>query len=251
MNYQTLKTLLALEYEAFSITRVAEKGKPSEKSFSCINQIFSYVQEQGPIDLTEETISCRGAAAGLGLRDGIPDIPGGFGNFIAQGAGPGFPPGECIKASPALGEAMLCGQPQNIMTGYSAIRVGLYKEEDESELVCLLANPDQLSALLHLFCFRRPGYDEVMVPVVSGCAQIFRIPFGELGKQAPKGVIGNIDFFSRPHLPKDLFSFTVPTSSFREMCQDVKDSFLYAPAWKGVKKRLLTNGENSEDLNAK
>lgn len=239
MSYQQLREELALTHCAFSVTRIQAEASSKCRSFACTNQVFSYVAKQGEaVLLTEGDISCRGAATGLGLRDGLPDIPGTFGRFMSQGGGEGCPSGERVKCSPALGEAMLLDQPQDVMAGCNAIRIAPYCPEERGDLVCLLADPDQLSALLHLFCFRRSGCDEVMVPVVSGCAQIFRIPFGELEKEQPKAVIGNVDFFARPHLAENLLAFTVPDHSFREMCEDVPNSFLYAPAWNGVKKRV-------------
>lgn len=238
MNYQALLKELKLDYCAFSISRVKIESQPEQKKFGCTNQIFPYVSKNGEVYLSKDNIGCKGGLIGLALNDGLPNIPGGFGNFIAQGGGPGCPPGERIKCNSEIAEKMLLAQPQGLMQDYNAIKVAPYNEDETSELVCTLANPDQLSALLHLFYFRKSSYDDVIVPVASGCAQIFRIAFGELKKENPKAVMGNIDFFSRPHLEKDILSLTVTRGTFEQMCEDVPESFLYAPAWNGVKKRL-------------
>lgn len=115
---------------------------------------------------------------------------------------------------------MISLQPQAVMEGYAAIRVASYREDESAELVTMLLNPDQFAAVLHLFYYRKSSHDEVIVPIASGCAQLFRIPFGELRKPVPKAVMGNLDFVSRPFLSKEIFCLTVSGTDFAQMCAD-------------------------------
>ena len=185
-----------------------------------------------------ENVTCPGAAVNFGFADGLPNVPGGFGHFVSRGRGEGFPPGERVKCSPEVGEKMLLGQPQDVMDGYDAIRVKPYAPEDDADTVTALVTPDQLSALIHIFCFRKTGYDDVIAPMVSGCASIFRVPFGELKKEAPRAVIGNVDVFSRSRFAAETFFFTVSGRDFSQMLTDAGDSVLAARIWKGLEARL-------------
>lgn len=187
---------------------------------------------------TNSNFGCPGGRRGFGFSDEIPNIPGGFGNFIAQGAGKGFPPGERVKCNSSVGEDMMRSQPTDVLKGKKAMRIKPYEQDDSGELVTMLVNPDQLSAMIHLFTYRNAAFDNVIAPMLSGCASLFRIPLAELKTQNPRGVIGNIDIFSRPHFEKDTFFFTVPMTSFREMLADADECFFISHVWKGVKKRL-------------
>ncbi len=236
MSYDIIKNELKLKQPVLGISRVWLK-KPFEMAFKgCVYKHFCGIEE--PIYFTAENVGCKGAAAGCGFSDALPDIPGGFGNFISQGAGEGFPPGERIKCSAQLAEKMFLAQPKNVMDGKNAIKIERMEEGVQPELVLFFATPDQLSGLIHLFYYRREDHDSVTVPVCSGCAQLFRLPFAELDRGTGRAVMGNIDFFSRPHMDRELLAFTVPYAAFAQMCEDAPECCFFAPAWKGMKKRL-------------
>ncbi|WNY27791.1 DUF169 domain-containing protein [Methanolapillus ohkumae] len=190
------------------------------------------------IIFSDETKGCPGFKTGFGFRDGIPDIKGGFGYFLTCGRGEGYPPGERIKSSIDVAEKLLQEQPQNVLAGHKYIVLKPYEPKDDAAIVLFLVNPDQLSALVHLFNYRKPDYDNVIAPMTSGCASVFRIPLGEAQKEKPRAVIGNIDVFSRPHFPKDTFFFAVPANSFKEMLFDADESFLISPIWNKVRERV-------------
>lgn len=237
MGYSELVTELKMHDTVFAITRVNIAAQQTD-TVVCVYQAFGKVQENKPFYCTKESVTCPGSRTGLGFYDGFPDIPGGIGQFISCGNGKGFPAGERIKCSPEIAEDMLLRQPKNVLGDFNALKIERYHPEIAADIVTMLATADQLSALLHLFYFRKSSYDDVIVPIVSGCAQIARIPYGEIGKPAPKAVMGNLDIFSRPHLQEGLISLTVPHSVFSMMCEDTKDCFFHAPIWNGIKKRL-------------
>ncbi len=190
-----------------------------------------------------QNLTCRGAASGIGFQDGIPEIPGGFGHFIAHGRGEGFPPGERIKCSPELSEMMLMLQPQGVMEGHDRVRVKPYAKDYGADTVTALVNMDQMAALIHIFNYRRAAYDTVIAPMVSGCASLFRVPFGEAMKESGRAVIGNVDIFSRPHFDKEKAFFTVSGADFEGMLHDADESVLASPIWRGIKKRLEVEDE--------
>ena len=221
-----------------SIKRVKRSRTNVFKEKGCTLELLGRAFLGETLYFSGDNVTCPGAAVNFGFKDGLPNIPGGFGHFVSHGRGEGFPPGERVKCSPEIGEKMLLGQPQDVMDGYNAIRVKRYEPEDDADTVTALVTADQLSTLIHIFCYRKAGYDNVIAPMVSGCASIFRIPLGELKREEPRAVIGNIDVFSRPHFAPETLFFTVSGRDFSQMLTDAGDSVLASKIWEGVEERL-------------
>lgn len=239
MRYKDFAQKLKLENKVTGIDRIPSCGDYRKCPEACSLAVLNRVMEGETVCLDVNNTSCKGSCTGLGLSDGIPQIPGGFGAFISHGSGDGFPPGERIKKDAKLAEEMLLKQPQDVMGGYSAIELKPYEEGDDPDLVTMLVTPDQLSTLIHLFNYECTDYDNVIMPMTSGCASVFRIPFGELKRgEKARGIVGNVDVFSRPHFPADSFFFTIPGKAFRHMLDIAGESVIASPIWKGVGKRL-------------
>jgi hypothetical protein len=135
---------------------------------------------------------------------------------------------------------MLLNQPKNVMEGFDAIEIKRYETGDNPDLVLALVDPDRLSAMTTLYCYRTSGIDTVIMPMSSGCASVIRIPFGELRNPAPRAVIGNCDVMSRQYFDPNTFFFIMPGCRFVEMLEDADTSFLFAPMFSKVKERLNT-----------
>ncbi len=238
MHAAGLAAQLKLKGGFLSITRM--KGAPGagKTEKGCTLRLLSRALAGETLYITPETAGCKGAATGFGFSDGIPDMPGGFGHFIAKGRGEGFPPGERVKCTPELGEEQLLRQPQAVMDGFDSVRIKPYSPEDGADTVTALASMDQIAALIHLFCFRTAEYDRVIACMTSGCASVFRVPFGEMRSESPRAVIGNMDVFSRPHFDAGTAFFTVSARDFETMLADAAESVLVAPIWKGIAVRL-------------
>lgn len=239
MDTVELQKKMYIKDPALSITRLNYDGEVSDLGGGCtLRGALGNALRGETVHLTAQSSPCRGGATGFGFTDGIPDIPGGFGSFISQGAGKGFPAGEKIKCNPAIAEAMLLGQPQKVMEGFDTIRIKPFEPEDDADIVTLLVGPDSLSALIHLFNFRDSSFDNVIAPMTSGCSSIFRIPFGEMLRDSNRAVIGNVDIVSRMHFDEESFFFTVSGERFRQMLDDADDCILSAPYWRGIDRRL-------------
>lgn len=239
MNYQDFTDELQLHNKIFTIKRISVSDVTEKHTGGCTLALTKQAMAGERIVVTSETASCKGALAGFGLSDDMPNIPGGFGNFIASGKGEGFPQGERIKKTPELGEAMLFGQPKNVNNGCNAIELWTYEHAQDPDLVSALVTPDQLSALIHLFNYEKPDYDNVIMPMSSGCASVVRIPLGELKKGSDaRAVVGGVDVFSRPHFAEDTFFFTIPAKQFETMLLNADESVLASPIWRGVRKRV-------------
>ncbi|MDL2261001.1 DUF169 domain-containing protein [Methanimicrococcus sp. OttesenSCG-928-J09] len=239
MNHKELLQELNLQTHILAITRKNTVEAADPVKAGCTLRGLNKVLNDGEtIVLSAKTTSCRGGNRGFGFDDELPPTPGGVGWFLSCGRGEGFPAGERIKATPEIGEQMLLNQPMNVLNGNEFIEIKPYEDGDEPDIVSFLINPDQLAALVTLFSYRSIDYDNVIAPMLSGCASLFRIPFGELEREKPRAVIGNMDIFSRPHFPKETVFITVPGAAFKSMLSDADECFFIAPIWKGIKKRL-------------
>ena len=205
----------------------------------CSLSAILYALKGHEVCLTDKNSPCRGGLVGLGLVDGLPPIPGGFGHFISCGRGEGFRPGERLKADPESGERMILSQPQKVAEGFDGILLRPYADGDTPDTVALFCDPDQLSAMVYLFNFSKDGsrYDTVIAPAVSGCASLFRIPFGELRQPEPRGVIGLTDINARVHFPASWASLTVSAGDFARMLRDADESFVSTPLWEQIAAR--------------
>lgn len=240
MNHEQLLSELALQGKMLSIMPATnDHGHSGPKSSGfCLLTALDEAMQGHTIAITADTKGCVGARSGFGFDDGLPSTKGGFGYFLTCGRGEGFPPGERVKASIEVAEAMIAGQPKDVLDGQKNILIKPYEEADSNGVVTWLATPDQLSALIHLFCYRRPDYDAVIAPLSAGCASVFRIPLGEAKRANPRGVIGNVDIFSRPHFPENTFFFSVPHAAYMDMLEDADTCFFHSPIWHSVHKRI-------------
>lgn len=110
--------------------------------------------------------------------------------------------------------------------------------KDEPKVVVFYANPDQLSALVVLANYGRPGSDNVVTPFASGCQTVCLLPCYEATQECPRAVIGMTDISARPYIDADLLSFSVPYAMFREMEDNIPDSFLDTTEWSKIAKRI-------------
>lgn len=244
MDTQEFLQELKLNNKAVAITRVTVTEAQEKIRKGCTLALLQKVMDGESVLVTADNVGCGGAKAGFGLCDGLPDTPGGIGYFLSYGRGEGYPPGERIKRNPDLGEQLLLNQPQDVMAGHNALKLEALVSADGSDiedfdLVTFLTTPDQLSALIHIFNFDKVAYDTVIVPMTSGCASVFRIPFAESEKGSnARAVIGNVDIFSRVHFPADTFFFTISAECFKAMLADSDESILVSPIWKAMRKRI-------------
>jgi hypothetical protein len=104
------------------------------------------------------------------------------------------------------------------------------------KVALMLADALQLSALVVLANFARPGLDNVRVPLASGCASLAALPLYEAGQETPRAVIGLADVASRRKmgrlLQRKYLSMSVPWRLYAEMESNVDSSFLSRPFWK-------------------
>jgi len=177
------------------------------------------IEGQGREDLVER-------ACNLGRREMVE-------NFLQ---------GERYKKSPALVENFLQELPvMEVPSKYVVFKpLKDLAEEDEEEavVVVFVADPDQLSALVVLANYDRPGVDNVLTPMGAGCHQIGVYAFREAQKDMSRAVIGLTDLSARknvrPLLGKGMFTFAVSYRRFKEMEANVEESFLNRSTWRSL-----------------
>lgn len=239
MDYKDFAAELCLEGKVVAIKRTNHDTPDETRKTGCSLRLLNDAMSGERVVLTAANAGCLGSVMGMGLSDTPPEIPGGFGNFISHGAGEGFPPGEHIKKTPELAYEMASAQPQKVNGGFNAVEFAPYGQLEDPDLVTFLVNPDQLSALVHIYGFEKPDYDNVIMPMVSGCASVVRIPLGEMEKgENARAVVGNVDVFSRPHFPENTFFFTIPAACFEHMLSYAEESVVSSPIWRSVGNRL-------------
>lgn len=226
---------------------LADELPPAARPFApvqcpnhCSLHALKLAQAGESICFCRETPGCPGMKFGLGFVDEI-RIPGGgkFEYFLSCGQGPGFPEGEKVKKNPGTAMAFYNGLPKQVHRSKYVMFQPLTDDSlARATLVVVLVNPDQLSALVHLYAYESGATDEVFAAMCSGCASILRIPLAELTKPSPRGVIGLIDIFARPNFGANLVALTVPARKFAEMEDNSKDCFFQARTWNGIKQRL-------------
>jgi uncharacterized protein (DUF169 family) len=230
-----------LEGKVVGIKRMVD-AEPTRGVFKtrCTVSCLLHVLEGNEVVLTEKNSPCKGGLVGLGMQDGLPQTPGGFGYFISCGRGEGFPEGERLKSNIETGERMILAQPQNVMEGYNSIWIKPYEDGDEPDTVTLFCNPDQLSAMTFLFNYSKAEgkYDTVIAPAVSGCASLFRIPFAEAKMEEPRAVIGFTDINARPDFDADMMTFTVSRNDFERMLREADESFVNTKLWERICSRI-------------
>jgi hypothetical protein len=245
---------LALYY-AEEIPAGAQSFKPLQPGqgggggWGCAMFLLARAAKGGLVAFSRETCHCPGAAGGMGLgEDPEKQFPGGpeaflrflsSGNkhwetgracgqkMLAEGADremvEEYLEGEGFKKTPELVLDYLKNLPRIEQEGpvvvvrpLAGLEAGL-----TPRVVILLADAEQLSALVVLANFARPGLDNVRIPFGAGCQSIGLFPLFEAAQAQPKAVVGLTDISARLYFKKllgrDLISFALPWSFYQEM----------------------------------
>lgn len=147
--------------------------------------------------------------------------------------------GERFFATPELAEKWKQAVPYTRSKDTYVVFKPLHKVEEGKtpDLICIFANPDQLSALVTLSGFYRGTALNAVAPFASACQSIL-LARQECEKEMPNAILGFFDLSQRDYLPRELLSFTVPFSMFQELERGVPEGCLTTPAWERLEGRL-------------
>jgi hypothetical protein len=202
----------------------------------CVIGALVEVRKGRSLRFNAGSVGCLGGRKYLGFAEGImPD----FEYFLSCGI-PGKMEGERYKKSPELVKAIVANWPDFKAPAPYVIfkRWDNLEKEDNPEVVIFFAQDDVLSGLFTLANFDQSEPEGVFTPMGSGCASIVSYPYREKDAPHPRAVIGMFDPSARPHLPKDVLSFSVPMAKFVTMIENMEDSFLTTDTWRKLRKRI-------------
>ncbi|MDR1044592.1 MAG: DUF169 domain-containing protein [Candidatus Adiutrix sp.] len=268
-----LAEALSLRYEPLALyyarqepaeARSFRKKSGVKGGWGCAMFLLGQALGGQTVSFSQDTCRCPGAAAGLGLTEANYDnFPGGveaFCYFLSSGnenreeglavarklkeGGAGqemledYLKGEGFKKNPDLAMDYMGHIPQlPPPKGPYVILEPLSRAWAQSpEVVIMLGDAVQISALTYQANFARKGLDNVLIPFCSGCQSIGVLPLFEQTRESPKAVLGLVDISSRLYLRKilgrDLLSFAMPRTLFQEMEANAGESFLARGAWR-------------------
>ncbi len=217
-----------------------------EGRWGCVAVMLTSAAKGRRTVFSRTTFGCDGGGVGLGL---INQFSEGFEYFLSTGKEElppvdGIPEPEAFKKTPELakewmGSLTLVSIPEQYVIFTPLTEVDVAKEEPR--VVVFYANPDQLTALIVLANYGRPGYDNVVAPFASGCMTACLLAWNEAARERPRAVIGMTDVSARPHIEADLLSFSMPYNMFREMENNVPGSFLDKREWQKIAERIPDN----------
>lgn len=109
--------------------------------------------------------------------------------------------------------------------------------EEKPDLICIFANPDQLSALVTMSGFYRGDIVNALAPFGAACHSIL-YAYQEIKKEKPKGVLGFFDISQRKSISKELLSYTVPYGLYMELERQIDESCLGTEVWEEIESRF-------------
>jgi hypothetical protein len=212
-----------------------------------------------------DTYGCVGGGVGMGFGNCYRNFPGGcegFHRFLSSGNAdePGakeihdgiaasgnekmaddFLHGECYLKNPEVTQCFVENLPiQDIPAEYVVLKPLEETDLDTENVhsITLLVDPDQLSALVVLANHEHPERENVAIPFGAGCQIIGVFMYRELDSDQPRALVGLTDISARKNvrriLGKDVMSFSMTPSMYREMEANVEGSFLERNTWSAL-----------------
>jgi hypothetical protein len=238
-------------------------------TWSCVMWLFAKVAKEGKTAVfSKETTTCAGGAMGLGFGRPLDRHAArnedGFCSFLSNGlegavdkkAYEGviaqsfddhhtkmLTEGERFLKNPGVVRKFLENLPvYDANDGFIVMKPVTQVEEGEDvKSIVFVVTADQLAALSIL-----ANYDTAdirngifVAAGAAGCQAMGVCTYAEGELSSPRAVVGLTDLSARrnvrPTLGKDVLTFSVPFSLYREMEKNVKGSFLELDLWKELR----------------
>jgi len=249
---------IEMKYSPVAVMFANEKPEGAlefaEGSRGCVSAFLNSAAKGKTAVFSRKTAGCPGGGAGLGFGNTYKDFPGGIEYFLSTGNKefcgseigknivknmPMLEHGEGYQKTPETAKKYIESLPLTDIPFEYVIYRPLEKLSagETPEIVILLVNPDQLSALTVLANYSRGTFDNVIVRFGAGCQQTGIMAYRECLSDSPKAIIGLTDISARKIFAKDILSFTMPYRMFLEMEGDVDGSFLQKSEWLHVLER--------------
>jgi uncharacterized protein (DUF169 family) len=250
---------IQMKYSPVAVVFTNEKPEGalefSEGSRGCVSAFLNSAAKGKTAVFSRKTCGCPGGGAGLGFGNTYKNFPGGIEYFLSTGNKefcqsetgknivknmPMLEHGEGYQKDPETAKKYIDSLPLTDIPFEYVVYKPLEKlaAGETPEIVILLVNPDQLSALTVLANYSRGTFDNVITMFGAGCQQTGILAYRECLSDKPKAIIGLTDISVRRIFPQDILSFTMPYRMFLEMEGDVEGSFLQKTEWLQVMERI-------------
>ncbi len=260
---------VGIKYNPVAVVLSAAKPEKAlqfkQGKWGCVMFMFANAARGKTAAFDKSTYGCWGGGVGLGFGNVYLQFPGGvdcFAHFLSSGnrqwetgrqvgkalagtAGKEFAEnfleGEGYVQTPGLVKQWLAELPiAEAASAYVLFKplAEIDPAVEKPETVVLLADPDQLSALVILANYGREGMENVIIPWAAGCQTIGILPFREGRSGSPRAVVGLTDISARKYvrtlLGAQYLSFAMPWQMFLEMEGHVAGSFLSKHTWRSL-----------------
>ncbi|MDR0940320.1 MAG: DUF169 domain-containing protein [Mediterranea sp.] len=202
---------------------------PTEKVNGCFFKAMGKVRAGGGISLNADVIGCGGGKLYTGFADMNEFIP----NFVSRK--------EKYKQTPQMVRDYVeqIGTSRTDKRYLHFARVDGLSSFERVEGMLFLVNPDVLSGLATWTFYDTNSPDAMVTPFGSGCSSIVTTTALENRQGGKRTFLGLFDPSVRPYFEKDILSFAIPMSRFREMYDTMRQSCLFGThAWAKVKERI-------------
>ncbi|WP_461641353.1 DUF169 domain-containing protein [Labilibaculum euxinus] len=199
------------------------------KSWNCIIALLHKIRKGTAASFSADSFGCMGGKC----YSGFAGRPAGLNMFLSTGK-------EKYLKTPEIAQQAIDQFPVFAATAkyITFKRWDLLNEKDEPDVVIFFAAPDVLSGLFTLANFDQTDPFTNIAPFSSGCGSIISYPYLECKKENPKAILGMFDVSARPYVPENTLSYAVPMKKFKNMIQNMDESFLTTEDWMKVKKRI-------------
>lgn len=248
---------IRMKYSPVAVVFTNEKPEGAleftEGSRGCVSALMFSAAKGKTAVFSRKTYGCPGGGAGLGFGNPYKNFPGGIEYFLSTGNKefcgseigknivknmPMLVDGEGYQKTPEAAKKFIESLPLVDIPFEYVIYKPLenLSANEKPEIVVLLVNPDQLSALAVLANYSR-GTDNVITRFGAGCQQTGIMAYKECLSDNPKAIIGLTDISVRKIFDKDILSFAMPYKMYLEMEGDVDGSFLQKTEWTHILER--------------
>jgi uncharacterized protein (DUF169 family) len=245
-----LSEALKLSFEPVAIFFTDEKPAHAlqfeEGKRGCVASMLVAAASKGKIAVFDEkTYGCAGGGVGLCFGNTFiernhpteyllstgDEALAAHGKTIERSLGRG----ERFFASPELAKKWKEAMPFTRMSKKYVVFMPLREVEVSKppHLLCVFANPDQISVLVTMTGFNNGLGQNVLAPFGAACHSIL-FACQEMDKENPKAILGFFDISQRYQIPKDLLSLTLPYTMYREIEESLPESCLTTHAWERI-----------------